>query len=67
MPELNDEKVYITFKEDLTSLANAFSGCKALTTIPENLFANNPEVTEFIGTFWNCSALESNAREAVRQ
>ena len=59
VPELNDEKVYITFKEDLTSLANAFEGCKALTTIPENLFANNPEVTNFFFTFSSCSALES--------
>ena len=59
VPELKDEKVYITFKEDLTSLANAFEGCKALTTIPENLFANNPEVTNFFFTFSSCSALES--------
>ena len=59
VPELNDEKVYITFKEDLTSLANAFQGCKALTTIPENLFTNNPEVTEFIGTFHGCDALNA--------
>ena len=59
VPELKDEKVYITFKEDLTSLANAFEGCKALTTIPENLFANNPEVTDFSYTFEGCSALKS--------
>ena len=32
--ELKDEKVYITFKEDLTSLANAFSGCSALKIHP---------------------------------
>ena len=59
VPELKDPKVYITFKEDLTSLANAFSYCSALKSIPENLFANCPEVTEFYGTFQSCSALES--------
>ena len=57
VPELNDEKVYITFKEDLTSLANAFSGCSALKSIPENLFANNPKVTTFERTFESCEAL----------
>ena len=59
VPELNDEKVYITFKEDLTSLANAFTNCKALKSIPENLFANCPEVTTFAGAFTNCVSLES--------
>lgn len=55
--ELKDEKVYITFKEDLTSLANAFSGCSALKSIPENLFANNHAVTDFSFTFFGCKAL----------
>ena len=55
--ELKDEKVYITFKEDLTSLANAFSGCSALESISEKLFANNTKVTNFSYTFKNCSAL----------
>ena len=57
VPELNDEKVYITFKEDLTSLANAFSGCSALKSIPENLFANCPKATDFSFTFFGCKAL----------
>ena len=55
--ELKDEKVYITFKEDLTSLANAFSGCSALKSIPENLFANCPKATDFSFTFFGCKAL----------
>ena len=57
VPELNDEKVYITFKEDLTSLANAFSGCSALKSIPENFFANCPKATDFSFTFFGCKAL----------
>ena len=57
VPELNDEKVYITFKEDLTSLANAFSGCSALKSIPENLFANCPKATDFSFTLFGCKAL----------
>ena len=57
VPELKDEKVYITFKEDLTSLANAFSGCSALKSIPENLFANCPKATDFSFTFFGCKAL----------
>ena len=57
VPELKDGNVYITFKEDLTSLANAFYGCSALTTIPENLFANCPKVTDFSYTFYNCTAV----------
>ena len=59
VPELNDEKVYITFKEDLTDFSNAFSGCTLLTAIPTGLFANNPKVTIFHGTFSYCSALKS--------
>ena len=57
--ELKDPKVYITFKEDLTSLANAFENCTSLTTIPENLFANCPNVTKFKETFFICTALKS--------
>ena len=58
VPELKDPKVNITFKEDLTSLANAFSGCSALKSIPENLFANCPNVTNFQETFSLCTALK---------
>ena len=57
--ELKDEKVYITFKEDLTSLANAFSGCSALKSIPEKLFANCPKVNSSFQTFALCKSLKS--------
>ena len=59
VPELKDEKVYITFKEDLTDFSDAFKSCSSLTTIPENLFANCPAVTSFQGTFQVCTSLKS--------
>ena len=58
VPELNDEKVYITFKEDVTDLSNAFLRCYALISVPENLFANCPNVTNFQETFSLCTALK---------
>lgn len=57
VPELNDEKVYITFKKNVTDFSDTFSGCSALKSIPEKLFANNTKVTNFSYTFKNCSAL----------
>ena len=57
VPELKDEKVYITFKEDVTDLSNAFYRCALLTSIPENIFANCPNVTNFEETFSDCTAL----------
>lgn len=59
VPELNDEKVYITFKKNVTDFSDTFSGCSALKSIPENLFANCPAVTSFQDTFLDCSALKS--------
>ena len=59
VPELNDEKVYITFKEDATELYDTFSGCSALKSIPENLFANCPNVFDFSGSFRYCQSLKS--------
>ena len=59
VPELNDEKVYITFKEDVTDLSNAFLRCYALISVPENLFANNQKVTNFSFTFALCKSLKS--------
>ena len=59
VPELNDEKVYITFKEELTDFSDAFYRCLALKSIPEQLFANNAEVTNFSGTFFGCISLKS--------
>jgi hypothetical protein len=57
VPELNDEKVYITFKEDLTDFSDAFKSCTSLQSIPANLFANNRKVTDFFATFFGCKAL----------
>lgn len=51
VPELNDEKVYITFKDDVTDLSYAFFDCTALKSIPENLFANCTKSTSFYQTF----------------
>ena len=59
VPELKDEKVYITFKKDLNSLKEIFGGCTSLQSIPENLFARNPEVTNFYGAFAACTSLQS--------
>jgi len=59
VPELNDEKVYITFKEDATELYDTFQYCTSLTTIPENLFANCPNVFDFSGSFRYCQSLKS--------
>ena len=59
VPELNDEKVYITFKEDVTDFSGAFNSCTSLKSIPENLFANNPAVTNFSYTFYSCTSLTS--------
>ena len=59
VPELNDEKVYITFKEDATDLSSTFYGCSALKSIPENLFANCPKATDLSSTFYGCWALKS--------
>ena len=56
VPELKDEKVYITFKDDVTDLSYAFFDC-TVTSIPENLFANCPKATDFSGTFNGCTAL----------
>ena len=58
VPELKDEKVYITFKDDVTDLSYAFFGC-TVTSIPENLFANCPKVTDFSNTFEGCTSLTS--------
>ena len=59
VPELNDEKVYIIFKENLQSLKEAFKSCTSLTTIPENLFANCSEVTSISYAFSGCKSLQS--------
>ena len=42
-----------------TSFSNCFYSCSALTSVPEGLFANNPDVTDFSSCLRNCSALTS--------
>ena len=67
VPELNDEKVYITFKDDVIDLSSVFTDCTSLQSIPDNLFANCPAVTSFgtdqgvyyEGAFSGCTALTS--------
>lgn len=39
------------------SFFNTFDGCSSLTQIPENLFANTPNITSFYATFFECSSL----------
>ena len=58
-PELKDGNVFIIFKEGITDFTDAFSSCRTLTSIPENLFANCPEVTNFSNAFYGCWALKS--------
>lgn len=41
--------------QEVTNFERAFSGCNALTTIPEGLFDNCTKVTNFEGVFYNCS------------
>lgn len=57
VPELNDGNVFIIFKDDVTSFKNAFETCDSLTTIPDNLFADNPSVTSFQLAFDYCIGL----------
>ena len=42
-----------------TSFSECFYYCDGLTSIPEGLFANNPNVTTFSKCFYECSALTS--------
>ncbi len=42
-----------------TSFSHCFDSCSALTSVPEGLFANNPDVTSFSYCFNRCSTLTS--------
>ena len=55
--DTGEHQVELKFKDDATTLSHCFSGCTALTSIPENLFKYNTEVTNFRSTFYNCSGL----------
>ena len=61
--EAGDHKVTIEFKEDVTDFSECFKGCSSLTTIPENLFANNTAVTSFYGCFSYCTGLTGSIPE----
>lgn len=43
----------------VTEFRYTFDACSELTSIPENLFANCPNVTRFDGTFSDCQGLTS--------
>ena len=58
-PEVGQHKVTIEFKEDVTDFSSCFWGCSSLTSIPENLFANNTAVTNFSYCFLGCTGLTS--------
>lgn len=56
---VGEHKVKVLFKKGLTSLYNCFRECTGLTSIPSDLFVNNPEVTNFNVCFYGCSGLTS--------
>ena len=57
--EPGEHQVELKFKDDATTLAACFSGCFQLTNIPDNLFSNCTDVTDFENTFYNCTGLTS--------
>lgn len=46
-------------KVDSTSLRNCFYNCLSLTSVPEDVFYNNPQVTDFSSCFTLCNYLSS--------
>lgn len=56
--ELKDGNVFIIFKGDVTSFKDAFETCNFLTTIPDNLFADNPKAVNFGAAFIHCGDLK---------
>ena len=58
-PNAGEHKVWIEFKETVTNLQYCFQDCVSLTSIPENLFANNTAVTSFRNCFYGCTNLTS--------
>lgn len=47
VPELKDGSVKVAFKPDVSTFFDTFFGCVNLVSIPEDLFANNPNVISF--------------------
>lgn len=58
-PDIGEHKIWIEFKEDVTSFDSCFYECRKLTSIPENLFATNTAATSFTYCFGNCQGLTS--------
>ena len=56
---IGEHKVKVLFKKGFTDFSICFNGCTGLTSIPSNLFANNPAVTDFSGCFYDCTGLTS--------
>lgn len=52
-------RTYLPNARKLQHFSTTFHGCEALTSIPEKLFANCPEVTDFDDTFSSCRTLTS--------
>ena len=61
--DAGEHKVTIEFDEDVTDFTACFNGCSGLISIPENLFANCPNVTDFEFCFQDCSRLTGNIPE----
>ena len=57
--EVGEHKVTIEFDEDVTNFYECFYLCSNLTSIPDNLFANNTAVTGFTSCFNGCTRLTS--------
>ena len=57
--DAGEHKAAIEFKEDVTNFNRCFESCSGLTSIPDNLFANNTAVTTFGYCFSGCSSLTS--------
>ena len=55
IPSLENSKVKVRFKEEISSLSSCFTGCTSLIAIPSNLFADCPNVTDFNFCFSRCS------------
>jgi hypothetical protein len=49
----------IPYIAGLNGFSSVFFECSSLKSVPGNLFANNPEATDFFNAFANCSSLES--------
>ena len=56
---VGEHEVKVLFKKGLTIFESCFSYCNRLTSIPSDLFTNNPEVTSFVYCFNGCTGLTS--------